>query len=773
MKKKSSILLATLIWSAFSSRYVLANLAEQCILGVPRYNKPLVSGDINQLPVNVQADKTVAHYPNNARFIGNVTVEQGNSRLTANHVDLYQTQENQHSIPERIVTATGNVNYEDPAITLKGPKGWSNLNTKDTDITKGQYQMMNKQGRGDADLMKLRGEKRYTILENGTFTSCLPTDNSWSIQGAHIIHDKKEQLAKIWHARFKIGPVPVFYSPYLQLPTGDKRRSGFLLPNAAYTSNNYFEFTQPYYWNIAPNFDATITTRYLHKRGAQWQNEFRYLLAPGRGTMALEWLPNDKAYLATGVNDSKTRWLYNWQHSGVMDKVWRFNVNYTKTSDTKYFSDLSSPYGSTTDGYATQIFSAGYMQKNWNVTLSSKQFQIFTTGGNQNAHRAQPQIDINYYKNSLGPFDFHTYGQIAKFTSVNAKNPKTKRFHIEPTLHLPLANSWGSVSTETKLMLTHYQQDIPANTPKLEQSVSRVMPQFQVDGKLVFDRPMDWKSHFTQTLEPRVQYLYVPYHNQDNIYFYDTTLLQNDYAGLFHNRGYSGLDRIASANKIISGLTSRIFDDNLVERFNVSIGQIYHLSPSRIESATPINKDSDTGSSVWVGESYWRISDNWGLRGGTQYDTRLGNLTQSNGIMEYRPDAERVLQFNYRYASPEYTQASVPNVKNPGYQQGISQAGIVAGWPLADRWAIVGAYYYDTKAKQSASELVGLQYTTCCWAANIGYERKIMGWDGQNNNSKYDERISFNISLRGFNNDYSLGTHKMLSTGILPYQHAF
>lgn len=222
------------------------------MLGVPTYDQPLVTGDPNQLPVRINADKTEANYPDNALFTGNVIVQQGNSTLTANQVELTQVQKPGEVIPLRTVTATGDVNYDDPQIKLKGPKGWSNLNTKDTDMDKGKYQMVGRQGRGDADLMKLRDQSRYTILKNGTFTSCLPGDNSWSVVGSEVIHDREEQVVEVWNARFKIGKVPVFYSPYMQLPVGDKRRSGFLIPNAKFTSNNGFEFSLPYYWNIAP-----------------------------------------------------------------------------------------------------------------------------------------------------------------------------------------------------------------------------------------------------------------------------------------------------------------------------------------------------------------------------------------------------------------------------------------------------------------------------------------------------------------------------------------
>ena len=145
-------------------------------------------------------------------------------------------------------------------------------------------------------------------------------------------------------------------------------------------------------------------------------------------------------------HDDNKRWLFYWNHNGVMDQVWRFNVDYTKVSDSKYFTDLDSKYGSTTDGYATQKFSLGYANENWNATLSSKQFQIYddTDRSQSDSYKVQPQLDLNYYKNDLGPFDFHIYGQAAKFTSVNPYSPDATRLHMEPTLSLPLTNGWAS-----------------------------------------------------------------------------------------------------------------------------------------------------------------------------------------------------------------------------------------------------------------------------------------------------------------------------------------
>ncbi len=779
MKKRIPTLLATMISAALYSQYgQAADLASQCKLGIPSYNRPLVTGETNNLPVTINADHAKGNYPDDAVFTGSVDVQQGNSRLQADEMQLHQQQAEGQADPVRTVDALGNVHYDDNQVILKGPKAWANLNTKDTNVWEGDYQMVGRQGRGTADLMKQRGENRYTILDNGTFTSCLPGSDTWSVVGSEVIHDREEQVAEIWNARFKLGPVPVFYSPYLQLPVGDKRRSGFLIPNAKYSTTNYFEFYLPYYWNIAPNFDATITPHYIHKRGnVQWENEFRYLTQAGTGLVEFDYLPSDKVYEDEyPAEGDRHRWLFYWRHAGVLDQVWRFSADYTKVSDPTYFNDFTSKYGSSTDGYATQKFSVGYAVQNFNATISTKQFQVFDTQ-TRSSYSAEPQLDVNFYQNDVGPFDTRVYAQAVHFVNTNDVMPEATRVHLEPTINLPLSNRWGSLNTEAKVMATHYQQSNyeiynNARGTDFESSVSRVLPQFKVDGKMVFERDMNWSEGFTQTLEPRAQYLYVPYRDQSNINNYDSSLLQSDYSGLFRDRTYGGLDRIASANQVTTGVTSRIYDQEAVERFNVSVGQIYYFTESRTgDDNIQWEKDKNTGSLVWAGDTYWRISDRWGLRGGVQYDTRLNNVATSSSTLEYRRDEDRLLQLSYRYASPEYIQATLPNfATSEQYNEGISQVGGAASWPIVDRWSVVGAYYFDTNTSKPADQMVGLQYNSCCYAIRVGYERKLNGWDTSNNQSKYDKVIGFNIELRGLSSNYGLGTQQMLRSNILPYR---
>ncbi|WP_216782557.1 LPS assembly protein LptD [Candidatus Profftia tarda] len=793
-KKNIPKLVAALFFLLLYNTSVLADLSEQCLNELPIHDKPLVSDNPSHLPIYVQADKININYPDNIVFSGNVRIDQGSLTLTADQVKLEQEFLEDKYNPVRTLTATGSVNYSDNNVQIKGSHSWSNLNNKNTKVWESTYQFLGRQGRGTTDIIQTCPRNRYAILENGTFTSCLPGDNSWSVSGAKIIQDHKEEVAEIWDAQFKIGPVPIFYSPYLRLPVGNKRRSGFLIPSSKYSSTGGLEVSLPWYWSIGSYIDATITPRYIVERGLQVQNELRYLSFVGAGLIEFDWLNNDKQYtnnkleknnINTHKEDNKKRWLFYWNHKGVMDHVWHFNVDYTKVSDPHYFNDVYSTHGSSADGYSTQKFFLGYANQNWSASLSTKQFQIFTDAGHSNSYLVEPQVDLNYQTNNLGPFQINLYAQTVKFKNKSINQIEANRYHFEPTVDINWHKSWIDLNTETKFMVTRYEQIIPKNyyinhprAVHLSSSINRVIPEFKIDSKIILNRNTDWNSSCIQTLEPHVQYLYIPYRDQSNIGIYDSTLLQMDYTGLFRDRIYSGLDRIASANQISTGLTTRIYDDKLIERFNASLGQIYSFKHGPHGGGDSIftDKDKKTGNLVWASDAYWKISDLWDIRDSLQYDTHFNNIALGDVSIECRNDAKTMIQLNYRYASPEYLIAIIPQYRsNDLYNQGISQVGAVGSFPATKKLALFGGCYYDTKAKQTVNTLVGLQYNTCCWSASMNYERKITSWDCgiSEPTSKFDNKLSFNFRLNGFGNKYDIDANKILERGILPYQRFF
>ena len=778
MKKNTYTLISLSILTALYSADSMADLAKQCLYGVPHFTGEVVSGNPNDLPVYIEADQAEITQPRSGIYKGNVDVKQGNRHLQSAEVEVQQQGSGDNV--QRYAFARGGFDYRDNQINLLGDDAKIHLNTKDTDVRNAHYQLVDRQGRGSAESVELRDD--YRVMKNATFTSCLQDDHSWSIYADEMRQHVKEEYAEMWHARFKVQGVPVFYTPYLQLPIGDRRRSGLLIPTLGHGSRDGYFYAQPVYWNIAPNLDATLTPKYMSHRGWQLNSEFRYLTTLGEGQVAGEYLGDDR--LKDYNSENRKRHLFYWKHNAAFARDWRLDLNYTKVSDKRYFNDFDSAYGSSTDGYADQTGRIAYYQPNYNIAMFVKQFQIFdevVIG----PYRALPQIDFNYYQNGLfgNKVDFKLFSQAVRFDNDSAQMPTAWRFHGEPSVNTTLSNRYGSMNLEAKLYATQYQQKKGRSdkAEDVESSVNRILPQLKIDLQSVLASNQTFISGYTQTLEPRAQYLFRPYKDQSNIgsklnsqylgFGYDSSLLQQDYFSLFNSRRYSGLDRIASANQVTLGGTSRFFDENKEERFNIAVGQTYYLEPSRIDE----NRDNRTegSSSSWAIEANWKINDLMRWRGGYQYDPQLGQVSLANTGIEYNPTKNNVVQLNYRYASKEYINQNLTAEANR-YNQDIKQLGVQVGWELSDHWAIAGRYYQDLALKKPVEQYLGLQYNTCCWSVGVGARRYVTSRQNQKNDDIfYDHGIGVTFELRGFSHDHKTGIENMMKKGKLPYLQAF
>ena len=778
MNKNTYTLISLSILTALYSADSTADLAKQCLYGVPHFTGEVVSGNPNDLPVYIEADQAEITQPRSGIYKGNVDVKQGNRHLQSAEVEVQQQGSGDNV--QRYAFARGGFDYRDNQINLLGDDAKIHLNTKDTDVRNAHYQLVDRQGRGSAESVELRDD--YRVMKNATFTSCLQDDHSWSIYADEMRQHVKEEYAEMWHARFKVQGVPVFYTPYLQLPIGDRRRSGLLIPTLGHGSRDGSFYAQPMYWNIAPNLDATLTPKYMSRRGWQLNSEFRYLTTLGEGQIAGEYLGDDR--LKDYDSENRKRHLFYWKHNAAFARDWRLDLNYTKVSDKRYFNDFDSAYGSSTDGYADQTGRIAYYQPNYNIAMFVKQFQIFdevVIG----PYRALPQIDFNYYQNGLfgNKVDFKLFSQAVRFDNDSAQMPTAWRFHGEPSVNTTLSNRYGSMNLEAKLYATQYQQKKGRSdkAEDVESSVNRILPQLKIDLQSVLASNQTFISGYTQTLEPRAQYLFRPYKDQSNIgsklnsqylgFGYDSSLLQQDYFSLFNSRRYSGLDRIASANQVTLGGTSRFFDENKEERFNIAVGQTYYLEPSRIDE----NRDNRTegSSSSWAIEANWKINDLMRWRGGYQYDPQLGQVSLANTGIEYNPTKNNVVQLNYRYASKEYINQNLTAEANR-YNQDIKQLGVQVGWELSDHWAIAGRYYQDLALKKPVEQYLGVQYNTCCWSVGVGARRYVTSRQNQKNDDIfYDHGIGVTFELRGFSHDHKTGIENMMKKGKLPYLQAF
>jgi LPS-assembly protein len=757
MKKALLLLLVTV---ATPPRFTLAmDLCSQCLLGVPPAVPLQHVADPHQLPLMITAQQGILQGKSEARFFGDVTVWQGQWRLLSERLQIKST-------PPRVIQATGNVRYADPTIHLRGRDATYTVDDKLLLMEAVDYQCVGRQGRGHA--ARLQQSDRYRVIQQGSFTTCLPGDNSWQIKGSKLVIDSQQQIAKLWHARFLIAGYPILYSPFWQLPIGDQSRSGFLSPTVVLPTSwrasrfgEHLELSLPYYWRLAPNLDATLTPHYIGRRGLQWQLNGRYLLAPGSGVVAYDYLHRDRQQPALG-----SRHLFHWQHQGVFKRHWRFAAAHTKVSDKHYFSDLKSHYGSVTDHYATQEYHVGYSCSQWESHLLTRDFQLFQTE-NRTTYRLQPQWSFTFLAPQAlaGGSDFQLYTQLAQLNSSHHAQPSATRWHLAPMLKQAWRHRLGTSGLETQLLATYYQQrrsGLPG-APEHEQ-IKRVVPQFKFDHRWLWSRPWCGAKASYQTIEPRLLYLYRPYRDQSRIANYDSTWMQKGYSSLFSDQHWSGLDRISSVNHLVMGVSSRWFDSQCGERGMLSLGQVLPFSKVR----TGIKAEDDLpgrGANQWVASASGLLSDQWSLHSGVQFRSPKQPLL-TEALLEYRLDAHRMVQLNGQFATLEALQEYVVN--HPIQTQGIAQLGLTTSWLFNQRWVLVASYHYDLKARQTVKRQLGLQYNTCCWSIGVNYQRALTAYSSQ---GRYEDKLFLQLQLQGLGaRARDLGCNRLLTSTILPYQ---
>lgn len=720
------------------------DLIDQCLVNEEEPE------NANQLPINVEADSLEAINGDKATYSGNVTVVQGKKRMKADNVTLHQQ--------DNIVVAEGNVTFSDGELKTISDKAVNKLNTEEVTLENTNYKFLCEPGRGEAVYVSKTGKAVYEI-EDGTITSCPEGDKSWRMKASSIDIDQNEEEATFYNPRFEILNVPVFYLPFLTVPIGDTRKTGFLYPTVSYGSSDGFEMEVPIYWNLAPNYDLETTLKYMQERGTQLNSEFRYLSDLGYSTLKSEYLPDDKKYPAQG-----DRWGFQWQHNGIFQENWKFEVDYSKVSDIAYFTDLDSSVGNREDGQLIQEAQATYRSSNWDASILTRDFQVLTTSGNT-PYRLLPQLEFNYYSPELMRYlDFDVISHVSQFDTDDSSKPSATRVHVEPGLTIPIGTTWGTWTTEARVLGTYYQQDLDGlnltnfsnDGYNLKESTSRVIPEFRTHAGVVLERDTVLFDNYTQTLEPQVQYLYVPEEDQSEIYLYDTTLLQTDYYGLFRSRKYSGVDRIAAANQFSYGASTRFFDEQYKERLNISFGQIFYLDKDTKNSALD-SQDNKSNYSAWAVEMDFNYDDYLFYHGGIQYDIDTSEVQLGNSTLEYRFSGG-FIQGNYRYVTRSYIESTLGDSigdLDTITEDGISQAGVLAGYQISRKWRANAQYFYDLTTDEALEWLAGLSYTSDCWYIGFSYSNQLRSWSPDfssypNSTPTYENNFSFNFGIIGF-----------------------
>ncbi|WP_434566588.1 LPS assembly protein LptD [Vibrio chagasii] len=709
---------------------------DQCLIEPAAENE-------TQLPAHVESDRLEAINGDKAIYSGDVRVTQGNKTILADNVTLHQQ--------ENIVVAEGNVNFSDGQIKSISDRATNNLTTDEMMLENTDYEFLCEPGRGDAVYIAKTGKAVYEI-EDGSITSCPIGDNAWRLRASSISVDQDEEQATFYNPRFEIQSVPVFYLPYLTVPVGDTRKTGFLYPTVSYGSSDGFEAEIPVYWNLAPNYDLETTFKYMQERGTQLNSKFRYLSDFGSGSIKSEYLPDDKKF-----KDKGDRWGAQLEHRGIFQQSWLFEIDYSKVSDIDYFTDVSgSSIGNREDGQLLQEGQATYRSQSWDASVLVRDFQVLTTSNNL-PYRLMPQLEYNYYAPEVMEYlDFDMISHVSIFDTDAKGKPSATRVHIEPGITIPVGNTWGTWTTEARLLGTYYQQDLDGvdtasdEYKDLEESVSRVIPEFRSHAGIVLERDTTIVGNYTQTLEPQVQYLYVPEQDQSDIGLYDTTLLQTDYYGLFRSRKYSGVDRIAAANQISYGASSRFFDDEYKERLNISFGQIFYIDKDTKQTLSSEDSSEKTNYSSWAIEMDFNYDDYLFYHGGVQYDIDTTSMQLANSTLEYRFTGGYI-QTNYRYVTEEYINETVDFNVSSITRDGISQAGLLGAYQISSNWSTSAQYFYDLTTEEDLEWLARLNYKSDCWYIGFTYSNRLTNnISNPNTTPEYENNFSVNFGIIGF-----------------------
>ncbi len=561
--------------------------------------------------------------------------------------------------------------------------------------------------RGDAEAIFFEGQDKKR-LTGARYTTCEPGVDDWYIKASEIELDDYTHSGTAKNARVEFKGVPFLYSPWLSFSFNNERKSGLLAPTVGTTSRSGFETLIPYYINIAPNMDATVGVRYLSKRGAQLQGEFRYLDEEYSGINNIEYLNNDSQ---TG----EQRYYANVSHIHNLGAGWSAGYNIEKVSDDEYFSEMSTRITSTSRVNLLQQGRVDYVGDVWRFNGLLQKYQ--TLDEINFPYERLPQLTLTADK-EWNYFDTRFYSEWVYFDrNKDAPVAATgSRLTAYPSVSVPFTQSYGYITPKFGVHATNYRlNDNDFNiggTTISNNSDTRTLPIFSLDSGLYFERDVNIvKNSYTQTFEPRIFYVYIPEKNQDRLPVFDTSLADLNMTTLFTENQFNGNDRVNNANQLSLAFTTRMIDnDTGAERIAATIGQRYYFED---QTVTLPNSTASAGSAATAGNSSdiiagltARLNNKWNLDAFWQYNTEDADLVRSNFLARYNPEPGKLLNMGYRYT-----------------QQFLEQVNVSGQWPLSRGWYAVGRFNYSIREKTLIESLAGLEYDAGCWQARSVIQR--------------------------------------------------
>jgi LPS-assembly protein len=563
-------------------------------------------------------------------------------------------------------------------------------------------QLPRSNSRGDADAIIFEGQDKKR-LKNARYTTCEVGVDDWYIKAKELeLNDYTESgVAKNAYIEFK--GVPLIYTPWISFSFNNQRKSGLLAPTYGTTSKSGFELSVPFYWNISPNMDATLATRVLSKRGVQLQGEFRYLEDTFSGIDNLEYLPSDNQ---NGLN----RYYANLKHQHNLGNGWSAGYSLEKVSDDQYFSDLSTRIVTTSRVNLPQQFNLYYGDDTWSFNALAQKFQ--TLDNVSYPYERLPQMTLNGNK-YFGDVNANLYTQLVAFdTNKNAPTTVTgTRFSFYPSISLPMNKSYGYITPKLGIHHTSYSL---SNDPNNQSSAERTLPIVSVDSGLFFDRDFKFNDQgYSQTIEPRMYYVYIPYSKQSNIPIFDTSEYDLNFSSLFSENQFTGNDRINNANQLSLALTTRLIEsDTGAQRLSASIGQRYYFADQKVGLPGATLRENNS-SDIIAGLST-NLQNHWDINAIWQYNTDDSRSVHTTLTSRYNPEPGKTLNLSYSYRRDGSGTASAA---------GLDQFDISAQWPLGKGWYGIGRANYSLRENQIIETLAGLEYDAGCWQTRTVIQR--------------------------------------------------
>jgi LPS-assembly protein len=573
-----------------------------------------------------------------------------------------------------------------------------NLDTRAGNADAGTYHLFGREGRGDMSRIDFI-DRAHTRLFDVRYTTCPEGRDDWFLRARRIDLDTDEDVGVARDATLRFYGIPVFYLPYFGFPISNRRKSGFLVPQIGYGNELGTMVAAPYYWNIAPNYDATITPRWMTRRGVQLQSEFRYLGRTFNGTLEAEYLPDDKV---TGDDRAAGTFI----HNQAFNPYWNASVNLRGVSDKDYLSEFGDRLSVTSETHLPENAEVNYRGSMWNFTGRATDYQTVdrTIPLSARPYARLPQLLLSGDSGPTGVgLQYRLEGELVNFDrDVGVVGT---RANLAPSVRLPLTRSYGFLTPEVGARYIGYSLE-QAATQDTRPSVSA--PYAAVDAGLFFDRETSLRgTSLDQTLEPRLYYLYVPARPQDDLPNFDTSVPDFSFANLFRNTRFIGGDRIGDANQLTVALTSRLLDRKTgAERFSASIGRIHYFGAREVN--LPAGTVDEASSDVAAEAVAW-LPGNWYARATARWAPERDQAVRDDFYLQYQPAPDRILNIGYRRA-----------------RDSLEQAELSAEWPLSRRWILRGHSLYSLRDNENIDSYVGAEYRSCCWALRLYATRRLV-----------------------------------------------